>query len=248
MSRGSLDQQFRAADQNGLPDVRQLDERHQVFWVLRLAQEKLDIAVMTPAEVSNVLRDVYGILISRQKVGALLSRERKTVAKRKKAGARAYQLMGAGSDELDATSGRVMFVEPSRGFSGLRETHALIATMTGEVRVCDPYVDARTLDMLAAANSASEIRLLTFNVKQAAGLKHAAKAFAQEHGVNLEIRLASSQILHDRYVIHDGGMLLFGTSLNGIGLKQSFVVALGEDIRATVLASFDGAWAQGTPL
>lgn len=248
MSRESLDQQFRASDQDGLPDVRQLDERHQVFWVLRLAQEKLDITVMTPAEISNVLRDVYGILVSRQKVEAILSREKKTVARRRKSNARAYQLMGAGSEELDAASDRVMFVEPSKGFSGLRETHTLLASLTGELRVCDPYVDERTLDMLAAASSASAIRLLTFNVKKTAGLRHTVKTFVLQHGVNLEIRLAPSKVLHDRYVIHDAGMLLFGTSLNGIGLKQTFVVALGDDIRATVLAAFDSAWTHATAL
>ncbi len=34
-------------------------------------------------------------------------------------------------------------------------------------------------------------------------------------------------------------MLLFGTSLNGLGKKQSFIVELGPDVRATVLAAFD---------
>lgn len=43
--------------------------------------------------------------------------------------------------------------------------------------------------------------------------------------------MAAHGVLHDRYAIHDDGMLLFGTSLNGLGLKQTFVVALGQDIR-----------------
>jgi hypothetical protein len=39
-------------------------------------------------------------------------------------------------------------------------------------------------------------------------------------------------------------MLMFGTSLNGLGLKQSFVVALGSDVRAAALAAFEATWEQ----
>ena len=51
-----------------------------------------------------------------------------------------------------------------------------------------------------------------------------------------------------RFCTHDGGMLMFGTSFNGLGLKQSLVVALGEDIRASVAATFDADWQRATPL
>ena len=37
-------------------------------------------------------------------------------------------------------------------------------------------------------------------------------------------------------------------TLNGLGLKQSFVVALGEDIRASVLATFEVDWQRAGPL
>jgi hypothetical protein len=41
-------------------------------------------------------------------------------------------------------------------------------------------------------------------------------------------------------------MLMFGTSLNGLGLKQSLVVALGQDVRGATLAAFEAAWDAAT--
>lgn len=245
---GSLVEAFRRADVGGLPELDELDHRQQAFWVLRVGRERVGAETMTPTEISTVLRDAYGILVSRQRIEATLAAERGSVAKRRTGGRRAYQLMASGSEELDAASGGVFFIEPTRGFTGLRETQALLATLQGGLRVCDPYADARTLDMLAECGQADSIRLLTQNVKSPTGFQQTVKAFEQQRGVPLDVRKAPSGVLHDRYAIHDTGMLLFGTSLNGLGLKQSFVVALGEDIRATVLAAFEATWGSANPL
>jgi hypothetical protein len=245
---GATVEAFRGADASGLPDLGDLDERRQMFWVLRVGRERLGLETMSPAEVSEALRDAFGILIPRQRVEAALSAETTTVAKRKRSGRRVYQLMAAGSEELDGAKGGVLFIEPTQGFTGLREAHALLNELAGDLRVCDPYVDARTLDMLAECEAADSIRLLTQNIKAPSGLSQTAKAFERQHGVSLEVRKAPAGILHDRYVIYGDGMLLFGTSLNGLGLKQSFVVMLGEDIRTVVLAAFEAAWDNADPL
>ena len=41
---------------------------------------------------------------------------------------------------------------------------------------------------------------------------------------------------------------MFGASLNGIGNEQSLIAELGEDIRASLLASFDRVWKTATVL
>jgi hypothetical protein len=245
---GSLVDAFRSADTSGLPTLADLDDRGRAFWVLRVAQEQLNRPVMTPAEMSIVLRDAHGIDLSRQRIEATLSAERGTVAKRKLGKRRAYQLMSEGSEELDAATTAVIFIEPTSAFSGLREAQSLLGTLQGDLRVCDPYSDGRTLDMLAECQQADSIRLLTENIKSPTGFKQTARAFQRQHGAPLEVRKAPPKVLHDRYLIHDDGMLLFGTSLNGLGSKQSFVVALGEDIRVTVLAAFEATWDTAAPL
>lgn len=245
---GSLIDALRAADTSALPDLAGLDERRQVFWILRAAKEQLGASTIAPSDISAALRDVYGINISRQRIEGMLSTEDGTVARRKLSGRRAYQLMASGSEELDSAKDATLFIDPSGGYTGLRAAHALLGELEGDLRVCDPYADARTLDMLAECERAGSIRLLTHNIKKPDGFKQSASVFQREHDVALDVRKAASGVLHDRYVIHKGGMLLFGTSLNGLGFKQSFVVALGEDLRSAVSSAFEASWAAATPL
>jgi hypothetical protein len=246
-SNGSITALFANANFDDLPDPHELDDCLRAFWVLRVGQI-VGMDVMTPAEISTVLRDVYSIDVPRQRVEGILSRESGTVAKRKKNRKRAYQLMGTGSKQLDRFGKAVTFIEPAQAFSKLREVHAILGSVTGDLRVCDPYGEMRTLDMLAQCDKADSIQLLTVNVKQPAGFKQAMKAFSTEQGIGLEVRTLPPGVLHDRFLIHDGGMLMFGTSFNGLGLKQSFVVALGEDIRTSVAATFNADWQRATPL
>jgi hypothetical protein len=124
--------------------------------------------------------------------------------------------------------------EPAAALSRLRVVQDMFGGLRGDVRVCDPYVDSATLDMLAHLDRAASIKLLSVNIKDKGGIVRDTKAFIAEHGKPLEIRLGPKGQLHDRYVIHDDGMLLVGTSLNSIGLKQSFLVAPGGDIRQRV--------------
>ena len=246
-ANGSITALFVKAKVDDLPDPHDLDDRLRAFWVLRVGQI-VGMEVMTPAEASTVLRDVYSIDVPRQRVEGILSREKGTVAKRKKNRKKAYQLMSTGEDELGAISTAVMFIEPTQAFTKLREVHGILGSVVGELRVCDPYIELRTLDMLAECEWASGIQLLTVNVRNPAGFKQAMKAFTTERGIALEVRTLSPGVLHDRFLIHEGGMLMFGTSLNGLGLKQSFVVLLGEDVRASVAVTFDENWQHATPL
>lgn len=237
-----LPKMFEATDTGGLPALEGLDERRQMFWILGVAHEQLGLHTMTPGEISAVLRDAYRVDLSRQRIEATLAAEGGTVARRRRNGRRVYQLMAKGRAELEAAAGSAAFIDPARGYSGLREVHTLLAEVSGDLRVCDPYTETRTLDMLAECERADSVRLLTRNVKRPDGLKQALKAFEAEHGVVVEIRKAPDGVLHDRYLIHDAGMLMFGSSLNGLGLKQSLVVALGEDVRAATLAAFEATW------
>lgn len=246
-ANGSITTLFANANVDDLPDPHELGDRLRAFWALRVGQT-VGTDVMTPTEISTVLRDVYSIDVPRQRVEGILSRETGTVAKRKRSGKRAYQLMNTGTKQLDTIGTAVTFIEPTQAYTKLREVHAILGSVPGDLRVCDPYVEMRTLDMLAECKKADSIRLLTVNVKQPAGFNQAAKAFVTEHGIALDVSTLPPGVLHDRFLIHDDGMLMFGTSLNGLGLKQSFVVALGEDIRASVTTTFDTDWQRATPL
>lgn len=233
----------------GLPNIHALeDDRLRSMWILHAAKEHLATPWMTAADISTALRDVYGINVSRQRVQAIVGGEKGTVARKTVKGRRLFQLMQTGSDEVTAARS-VIFVEPDNALSRLREVQEMFGDLQGSIRICDPYVNSATIDMLTHLDNASDIKLLTMNIKEKEkpGVLRDRKAFSAEHKKPLEIRIGPAGHLHDRYVIHDDGMLIVGTSLNSIGLKQSFVVTVGEDIRRVVIQAFDDAWNKGTP-
>jgi hypothetical protein len=65
--------------------------------------------------------------------------------------------------------------------------------------------------------------------------------------LGLEVKVLAPGVLHDRYVIDDSQLLLFGTSLNNLGAKQTFVVAAGEDLRRVVVSAFNDGWSKAAP-
>jgi hypothetical protein len=247
-SKLNLAEAFEAADISGFPDVRTLgDERKEALWVLWVGREKAATAVMSAADVSSVLRDVFGIHVSRQRAQSLLAAEKRTVVPRRNGRETGYQIMQAGIDEV-AGSSMATYIDPDRALSSIRKVEAILSGLTGTVRLCDPYVDGRTLDLLTESKKATSIQLLTANVNDVSVLMRDIKAFHRQHGNHLEVRIAKTPGLHDRYAIDDIAMMMFGTSLNGIGFKQSFIVALGPDIRASMIPVFDSTWSQATAL
>jgi len=242
-SNETLDARFRGADQTGFPALVSLDDRGQVLWVLGIAKERLGIVWMAPSQIATVLRDVFGVHVSRQRVQAIVAGERTAIAGSRRGRVRSYQIMKSGLDGLLAKGPDVVFIEPDKALSGLRSAQAMMQSLVGLVRVCDPYIESASLDLLVDATKATHIRLLTVNIAKAQIFARDLAAFRKEHGTNIEVRQAAAGKLHDRYAIDDARMLLFGTSLNGIGKKQSFIVELGSDMRQTALVAFESSWA-----
>lgn len=238
----SIIERLQAIDTSDLADVHDLgEERLQLLWFLIVAK-RAGVGPLTPFAVASGLRDAFDMHIPWQRASAVLQAERGTVAPLRTGGRRAYQIMRAGEQEVAQIARGVMLVEPDLGLSSLRRVQTVLAGLTGILRICDPYVDGRTLDLLADCRAATEIRLLTMNPSKPNVVRREAKAFNAEYGGILEVRIAARRVLHDRYVIDDGTMTLFGTSLNSIGAKQSFVVRVGRDVRETTTAAFDAEW------
>lgn len=239
---------FKGADLSDLPSLAAMsDDRRKALWVMLVGRDRLAPPVrLTPHEISVVLRDTYGVALARQRIAGLFANERTSVAQRNRGGQVEYQLMEAGASEVLRSGPDVLFIEPESALTGIRTLESLLGALTGTVRVVDPYVDGRTLDMLTACMGASEIRLLTANIANPVPFKRDLEAFRREHKVPITVEQVSPGVLHDRYAIDDDGMVLFGTSLNGIGKKQTFVVSLGPDMRSLGLAAFDRQWGTGT--
>lgn len=244
----SLIETFRAADVSDFPALGPLSDREKVLWVLGVGKERANRVWLTPSEVSEVLRDTYGFNVPWQRVQALVANERGTVSTSRKGGRRRHQVMQPGLEELLAKGPDVVFIEPDKALSGLRSAEAVMQSLEGVLRFCDPYVESSSLDLLAQAAKTTDMRLLTVNIAKSQVFARDLAAFRKEHGNKIGVRQAAPGTLYDRYAIDDKRMLLFGTSLNGLGKKQSFIVELGQDTRSTVLAAFDAVWTRAKPV
>jgi hypothetical protein len=248
----SLQPDFRAADVGSFPPLSALpDDSVRCLCTLWVAKEAADCPWITPAQVSDGLRDVYGVSVPRQRAEALLSRARASgmVARRVSGGRRYYQVMDAGITAVRNVETSVLFITPEQSLTSIRAVEELLGTLRGEVRICDPYTDGRTLDWLASCSRATRIQLLTTNIKnRTTTFARDLLAFNRQHNsLGLEIRVLAAGVLHDRYVIDDSQLLLFGTSLNNLGTKQTFVVSAGEDLRNVVTSAFDDGWSKASP-
>ena len=142
----------------------------------------------------------------------------------------------------------VVLVDPSRALQEVRELEGILSTLRGAVRICDPYLDSRTLDFIGGMASATSVKLLTERVSDAPKVERELKVVVKQLGAPIEVRVASKGILHDRYILHDGGMLVLGTSLNSFGMKQSFVSKVGHDVTLATGQFFDDKWKAAKPL
>jgi hypothetical protein len=164
-----------------------------------------------------------------------------SVARRKRFGHWEFSIIKAGEELLGAAQSSILFIDPAQAFKATLSLHDFFSKLKGAICVCDAYLDNTTLEHLHALDKAATLRLLTKNVKDSGPLRRLVAAWKSE-GRNLEIRVANAAPLHDRYVIDDAMMVILGTSLNGFGKKQCFIIQTGPDLRAIVVPVFESLW------
>jgi hypothetical protein len=198
------------------------------------------------AVVSQHLQSGYGIRIHWRSLDAIFSEDPRLVARRKKGGRWEYQLLADGEREVSASAKQFLLIDPVKAVQAVKTVHEMLASLKGEVRLCDPYLDHTSIEHLCALAPAVPARVLSFNIKDAGRLKRTLAAAATE-GRTFSIRVAPAGKLHDRYVIDDAVMYIIGTSLNGLGKKQAFLVRAGEDLRNRMIDAFEALWGISTP-
>jgi hypothetical protein len=159
---------FSTVDVSAFPPLSAMpDDSTRCLWILWIAKESLASPWLVPAQVSDELRDVYGVSVPRQRAEALLSRAKagNIVARRVIGGRRFYQVMDTGIAAVKSVETSVMFITPEQSLTSIRAVEDLLGTLRGHVRICDPYIDGRTLDWLAGCTHATTLHLLTTNIK-----------------------------------------------------------------------------------
>ena len=177
---------------------------------------------------------------------AYIQKESRTVARKRYQGRNRYKIMKQGIEEIRPASLSSIYVDPELALTQIRRMEEILASLKGDLKICDPYVENKTIDFLAECRSSSSIKLLTSNVLKESKLRRDLAAYDKEHTRKIEVRISLNGVLHDRYILHEEGMLLLGTSLNGFAKKQSFLVSLGPDIRAATETAFNRMWVSAT--
>jgi hypothetical protein len=202
---------------------------------------KQDTQWMTAAEISKELRDQHGIGLHWKKIESAFEDNPSAVARRKASKQWQFRILRAGEELLGAAQSTILFIDPTQAVKATMSLHDFFYKLKGTVRVCDAYLDNTTLEHLHALDKSVTVQLLTKNVKDSGPLRRIVAAWKSE-GRTLEIRVDGTAPLHDRYIIDDSIMTILGTSLNGFGKKQCFIIQTGPDLRAVVLPVFDGLW------
>ena len=199
-------------------------------------------SMLTTAEVSRKLHDEHGINVHWRTIEAAFGKNKKLVSRRKRDHKWRYSILAEGKDRFNGTAAdptQISFVDPAKAVQNVVTLHDTLSGMSGRVRVCDPYLDAASIEHLDSCKA--EVQYLTHNIRDSGRLRQLLTAY-KKPGRSIEVRKIGKNVLHDRYIIDKNTMLILGTSLNGFGKKHSFMIRGGRDIRATMLKAFDGHW------
>ena len=197
-------------------------------------------------EIANFLIESVGIKTSRQAIEYALQIEADACHKNKQG----YKLMQIGKDALHSHN-KVNFIDSGKPFFAKNFTvREIFGKHYKELSICDPYVDINTLDIIYKNFiKGVPIRILTANViDKPQGIFKRQLADLIKEGFNIEIRIYNKSTLHDRYIISDNNFWLCGNSLNYLGNKESFIVLLGNDVRQSVLSTYNTRWKDSVAL
>jgi len=219
--------------------------RLKSFWAMhQLENESTDR--FTPNDIANYLINECKINTSRQAVKAALSRCRGSVHKTK----RGFKLMEKGLKELlFSDKDEVFFIESGKPFSSKSiQLSSIFKRMNGEIKICDPYVDSHTLDLIFRyVDKSYPVKILSqkINDKPSGMVKRVLKDLEKE-GYTVELRTSNTNTLHDRYFLDKNNLWLSGNSLNHLGSKESFIVLLGKDFHKEIGSAFNSKWNSAT--
>jgi len=228
-----------------LDPTRYAEELERVLAQLHNLTTESDRRWYAALEISTALRDRHGVRVHWRTADALLGQNPQCVDRRKRQRRLEYILLAEGESRVQSASQQILLVDPEKAFQAVVGLHDLLSGLTGTVRICDPYLDGATIEHLEACPKGQSIQLLTHDIRDSGKLRRLLAA-ATTAGYQFEIKSSPTKDLHDRYIIDDAGMVILGTSLNGFGKKQCFVIRAGENMRAAMLKEFSRRWAAGS--
>jgi len=131
---------------------------------------------------------------------------------------------------------------PGSPFRGLLELTNVFKSVTGYVKICDPWADLKTLEIFLSIPENVQIKFLTEKTggkSKANRFKRACKAFQEEHP-GFEIRKV--QGLHDRFILTKKQGWSVGSSIKDFGKDFSALTPLSDEVKKDTETIFDELW------
>ena len=257
----SIVRRFARADASNLPPFEDCQSIiQQTLWVLWVGKDKLKQRRMNTEQVSSILREVKEVSIRPASVALALNRAGDKVHCYRDGGQIFYEIMKSGKDYLMSLKPQgtleVFYFEPGQRYSSKRIlVTGILESLTGELRIVDPYCGERTLDVIKDVK-ARPIKFLTnlenvTNVNAKNRLLRELEDFKTENA-DIEFRDYPHKDLHDRYIISPTSLVLLGHSMKNLGAKESFAIVLNEasskNIYEALSENFDRRWEQSNTL
>jgi hypothetical protein len=244
-----------AVSRTDLPSIHEFVGRplEAGLWCLYVSKEDCGVDYQTPEELENILQEFLDIPISALSITRAFARAGKKLIRSPQRGG--FKISNPGEVYLKGLKKNeplnVVYINPSKPRTAKKDLESLIKSIPkGELLICDPYYGLRTLEVLEVfAKYHKRIKFLTARVgggEKQATLSHAVSDFKKEYGNRVELRVASSKDLHDRYIVGSNHILIVGHGIKDLGSKESLIVVVedryGRDIRKIITTNFNARW------
>ncbi|NIM11660.1 MAG: hypothetical protein GTO45_06170 [Candidatus Aminicenantes bacterium] len=201
---------------------------------------------LTATDISKILFDDYGIHVHWKTISSILLKNTDLVIRRKRKLSWQFSILEKGREFISRTVRKINVIDPENSIQNVITFHDFLSGLGDNIRICDPYLDTNTIEHLDSCKDGVKIKLITHNIKDSGRLRQLISAFNRSKR-HIEIKKTPISVIHDRYIIDDKIMLILGTSLNGFGKKQCFLIKAGKDIRSAMLNNFKKHWSTSNP-
>lgn len=190
--------------------------------------------------------DYFKVYLARLVKNEFIIREGDNLSLTSKGYARIKELLG---NEFGIKTFLIKGGELYTGKRGVEEQ--IFKQLSGVIYICDPYCDVTTLDFFTEINNNVTIQVLTKSVKDVEKFKRRTRDLMEERkNLKLEIRQHVKEVLHDRFIVIKDKEIAYsvGTSLNGIGKKDTVITELPKDIFDALVELFEHRWKEANQI
>ena len=147
--------------------------------------------------------------------------------------------------DIPVTREKAVVLPPGRPFTGLIELLKVLSSATEYVKVCDPWVGIKTLEVLLSVPNGIPIKLLTSESGKAKRFRSACVDFRVERS-SFDVRVGEG--LHDRFILTKNQGWLLGSSIKDFGKKFSALTSLQESDTRETERIFNQLWRKAESL